>query len=132
MLGGSKEGLSGTLREGAEKAAGCDFFMVVLADLPLLTPMLMARMLMAPRDFPDAKIWRAVDSDGRPGHPIVFSKDILPEFAHLSGDAGAQSIVKKYHSDVVDIVLPGKAAVFDVDTPADAEKISSFKPKSYF
>ncbi len=118
-FGGSSEGLSGTLRGVAHRAKDYDFLMVVLADMPLLTSVQMARMAKAPRDFPDAKIWRATGRDGQPGHPIVFAKEVLKDFADLSGDDGAKSILEKHRDAVQMVPLYDDGPIFDVDTKSD-------------
>lgn len=122
IFGSSSEGLSGTLREAAQKAIGYDYLMVVLADLPKLSPIHMARMLKAPRDFPKSKIWRAIANDGRPGHPTLFSKSIFPYFASLSGDSGAKEILSQNKDFVANIKFSDDAPVVDIDTPQDLAK----------
>lgn len=128
VIGSAKEGLSGTLRTAATYAAGYDYMMVVLADLPKLSAIHMARMMRAIKENPKAKIIRAVGTDGQTGHPTVFHKSLFKKFAALSGDAGAQQIVKAQKRSIVDVEIQGDACCFDIDTPQDFAAFQAAQP----
>ena len=108
------EGLSASLRGGAAAAAGA--LMILPADMPDLTAQDLRRMIEAAHQTPDP-ILRATTDDGIPGHPVIFPPDLLPDFAHLTGDAGARSVLQSHASRVRLIALPGQHAITDLDTP---------------
>jgi CTP:molybdopterin cytidylyltransferase MocA len=65
---------------------------------------------------PDA-ILRAAGEDGRPGHPVLFPADLLPELAALTGDTGARSVLARHGPRVHLVPLSGARALTDLDTP---------------
>ncbi len=117
------EGINASLRVGvAALPKDCDAVMVLLADLPDLTPVDITKMLQAVEMKPNARIWRGLTEDGKPGHPVIFHRSLFPELCALSGDSGAQSVVKA-HKDHVELVpLPQQNARLDLDTPEDWEQ----------
>jgi CTP:molybdopterin cytidylyltransferase MocA len=65
---------------------------------------------------PDA-ILRAATADGRPGHPVLFPADLLPDLARLSGDEGARGVLKRHGARVTLLPLKDDRAAVDLDTP---------------
>jgi molybdenum cofactor cytidylyltransferase len=62
------------------------------------------------------------------GHPVGFRHECFDALCHLSGDAGAKSVVQKYRlsHEVFDLVLDDSGLVTDIDTVNDlrrAEKL---------
>ena len=92
---------------------------LMLADLPDLTEEDLKKVL----DTVDIKskilIWRGATEDGKPGHPVVFHRDLFPAIERLSGDAGAQEVAQQARDRTVLIALPGQHARADLDTPED-------------
>ena len=116
----SDQGMASTLRLGAAHAAAYEYLMVVLADLPYLSSLHMARILVAPRDYPLAKIWRPVKPDGTPGHPILFHQTLRPALLQLQGDMGARAIIDANRADLAEIEIADRGPFLDIDTPQDA------------
>jgi hypothetical protein len=71
--------------------------LVMLADMPDVTAADLHLMMSLSAQAPDA-ILRAATEDGRPGHPVLFPADLLPELAALTGDTGAREVLKR-HAD---------------------------------
>ncbi len=116
----ASDGMSTSLRRAAaalpDDAPG---FMLLLGDLPDLAADDLKTVLYA-ADFTTTNlIWRGVTEDGKPGHPIVFRADLLPHFAHLSGDDGGREILPHAKGRIALIPLPGRRARADLDTPED-------------
>ncbi|MGV8986754.1 MAG: nucleotidyltransferase family protein [Cypionkella sp.] len=107
-------GLSASLRSGA--AAINRGLMVLPADMPDITAQDLRTLIAVASQSPDA-ILRATAFDGTPGHPVLFPADLLPAFAHLTGDEGARSILQAHKSRIKLIALPGAHALTDLDTP---------------
>lgn len=111
------EGMSASLRTAARwaQAQGVTGLMVCPADMPELEAQ--DFMTLAAAFSPDGPILRASASDGTPGHPVLFPARLLPGFATLSGDRGAQPILQDHPPRL--IPLPDQRAVIDLDTPED-------------
>ncbi|WP_114287540.1 nucleotidyltransferase family protein [Candidatus Halocynthiibacter alkanivorans] len=60
---------------------------------------------------------RATSVNGQPGHPVVFPARMLSGLAALSGDQGAQRLLKQDPPRLM--ALPADHAVCDLDTPQD-------------
>jgi molybdenum cofactor cytidylyltransferase len=59
--------------------------------------------------------------NGEPGHPVIFARSIFPELLRPDLPEGARSVSADAHT--VDVNDPG--VLFDVDTPADYQRIES-------
>ncbi|TMV06537.1 nucleotidyltransferase family protein [Ruegeria sediminis] len=116
----AQEGMNASLR-GAVRALPQDAqaVMILLADLPDLTAEDLTTVMRAVRDVPDNLIWRGATEDGKPGHPVVFHRDLFPDLAKLTGDGGAQTLVRRHAGRVHLVPLPGQHARTDLDTPDD-------------
>lgn len=113
------EGMSGTLRGAVAQLEPAPAFMIMLADLVELTTADLQQVYDAYCDKADHLIWRGATVDGKPGHPIIFSDRLRPEFALLKGDKGAESIVRSHAAQTCLVPLAGNRARADLDTPAD-------------
>ena len=107
-------GLSASLRTGADWALrhAHSALLVLLPDLPDLTAEDIKSVLHA---FDKTEILRATAQDGTPGHPVLFPAAFLPAMRHLTGDQGAQDILRA--NPVQTVELPGNRATTDLDTP---------------
>lgn len=111
------EGMAASLRVAAAWAGGMGAtgLMICPADMPEIETGDF-RSLAAGFD-PAGPPHRAAAQDGTPGHPVLFPARVLPEFAALAGDRGAQAILHRHPPRVVP--LPGRRALCDLDTPED-------------
>jgi molybdenum cofactor cytidylyltransferase len=112
-------GQAHTLRAAVAALPPSDRFLVLLADLPEITTADLRAVLDAPRHHPDALIWRGATARGEPGHPVLFDAALRPAFAGLTGDRGADSLIRAHKDRTVLVPLPGRHARRDLDTPAD-------------
>ena len=112
-------GLAHTLRAAVAALPPCDRFLILLADLPELTTDDLRAVLTAPDSHPAARIWRGATAAGAPGHPVLFDATLRPAFAALSGDTGAEPIIRAHRAETVLVPLPADHARRDLDTPAD-------------
>lgn len=116
---GMNASLRGALAHVGPKAPAA---MVMLADLPDLSPADLAAVLAARQDNPDFLIWRGATRAGKPGHPVLFDRSLFSALSQLTGDAGAQSVVRAHIDRVRTIPLPGQNALADLDTSEDWAK----------
>lgn len=112
-------GMAESLKAGARAAQEDKDLLVLLADLPELGREDLARVIDARTAAPEALIWRGATEAGKPGHPILFDARLLPEFADLTGDAGAKALAKRYADRLHLVPLPRTRALTDLDTPED-------------
>ncbi|MDA7965292.1 nucleotidyltransferase family protein [Ruegeria sp.] len=124
------EGMNASLRGAlAQVPDDATAVMILLADLPDLTEQDLRTVRQSVADHPDHLIWRGATSDGKPGHPVVFDKSLFSQLSQLTGDAGAQSIVKAQTDKVHIQPLPNGNALLDLDTPEDWAKWRGTRPK---
>ncbi|SHE91685.1 CTP:molybdopterin cytidylyltransferase MocA [Ruegeria intermedia] len=116
----AKEGMNASLRAALKHVPDtADAAMILLADLPDLTADDLAKVLRSVSENPGCLIWRGSASDGTPGHPVVFASCLFPQLRTLTGDSGAQSVVRAHRDKVHIEPLPGTHATRDLDTPRD-------------
>lgn len=108
------DGMAASIAAGV---AGLDTpVLLVLTDMPDVTAADLHLMIALGTKAPDA-ILRAASEDGRPGHPVLFPVDLLPELMDLTGDTGARSVLKRHGTRVHLVPLEGARALTDLDTP---------------
>lgn len=104
-------GMLGSLHLGAAAVAGCARVAVFLADMPLIAPRHVARLVQLSDAFPDRVVASAADSYRGP--PAIIPTDRLKALPH-SGEGGARSLL---HDAL--IVQADAATLVDVDTGDD-------------
>ncbi|MBK1634394.1 nucleotidyltransferase family protein [Rhodovulum adriaticum] len=114
----AEEGMAASLRAGAKaaQAAHAAGLMVMLPDMPEIGASHVARLARAFAEVPERPL-RATDMAGIPGHPAILPARLFPALAGLRGDAGARALLQR--ENVRLIPLAGRAAITDLDTPAD-------------
>src|SRR5262249_53154500 len=63
--------------------------------------------------------------NGRRGHPVLFSHPVLEEILQLPLSMGANTVVWKDPSRVVEVPVDDAGILIDVDTPSQYEELSS-------
>ncbi len=117
------EGMSRSIIRGlAEVSSGDpgpqDGLMILPADMPGFTIETLADLISHFRAAPGL-IWRGSTTDGTPGHPAIFPRELWPELATITGDEGGRSVLKRHQDRVRLAPLPDRMAVLDLDTPED-------------
>lgn len=93
------------------QAAGCDYVLVALADMPRVTATHILRLFDA-ANGPDTIV---ASSDGtRPMPPALFGKARFGELLDLRGDEGARELIKRGRH-----VVTTPAELVDIDTRED-------------
>lgn len=111
------DGLGASLAAGAaslpEDAAG---FVVLLGDMPLVTPALIDAMI--DRFAPEEGIEIIVPQfDGKQGNPVLWARRFASEMETLQGDRGARGLIAA-HGDVVAVLqVEDESVLLDADTP---------------
>ena len=110
-------GMASSFRAGVTAAAGYDGVLVMLVDLPGVTPACVARVraVLAGR----ASLAVATYA-GRWGHPVALGADhVAAAAADATGDAGARAYLRRHADDVVLVECGDVGAGDDVDQPGD-------------
>ena len=63
--------------------------------------------------------------EGRRGHPVLFGSEVLEEILGLSSSQGANIIVRKDPSRIVQVPVNSPGILVDVDTPEDFQKLQN-------
>jgi molybdenum cofactor cytidylyltransferase len=94
---------------------------VLLGDQPLVAGRAVARVVAA---------WRAgagpvvtATYGGRPGHPKLFDRRLLPELLRLTGDAGARDLVAAHPEWVRRVEVGDLGSDADIDVEADLARV---------
>lgn len=74
---------------------------------------------LAQRDGPGAAVCRYDDGVG---HPLAFTRRLLPELASLHGDKAVWKLLEQRADDVVEVPTPGNVPL-DVDTEEDYRRV---------
>jgi len=114
-----RKGLSSSLQCGLENLLSLnpkiDAFIATLADQPFVSK---DNLLKFKNKFLESeKPIVAAEYNGIIGVPALFAKKIFKEFAEISGDKGAKTIIEKHLSTLETIDLP--EAALDIDTKED-------------
>ncbi|WP_420584199.1 nucleotidyltransferase family protein [Ruegeria sp.] len=116
----AQEGMNASLRRALAHVPGdTQAVMVLLADLPDITTTDLNAVMASVDNHPDYLIWRGTTAEGKPGHPVVFHHSLFDQLSQLTGDEGAQSVVRSHPGQTHLHPLPGKNALLDLDTPED-------------
>lgn len=114
------EGMGTSIAAGVRALSpGLDGALIVMGDMPEIGPADIDRLTAAFDAAEDREIIRARTEDGRPGHPILFGRRFFEALRMLDGDIGARALVAEHPEFLVEVPLPGLAALTDLDTPED-------------
>jgi molybdenum cofactor cytidylyltransferase len=95
---------------------------VLLGDMPLVTPALIARVAQA---FLRAHTLCFPIYRGLPGRPVAIPRELFGEFAQLFGDASGLPILQKHWERAIKLELAPdeEPTQWDIDTPEDLERM---------
>ena len=110
-------GLSGSLHRGLALLPGdCDGVVVCLADMPLVGPEVIDRLIAAYAPLEGRSIclpvWR-----GKRGNPVLLGRQHFAEVQSITGDVGAKALIAQYPDAVAEVPMPDDSVLIDIDTP---------------
>jgi nicotine blue oxidoreductase len=113
----------GHVLAGALATAGPDWAatVVLLGDQPLVSGRAVARVVDAWRAGAGPVVTAAYG--GRPGHPKLFDRRLLPELLRLAGDTGARELVAAHPEWVHQVEAGDLGSDADIDVEADLERV---------
>ena len=113
-----REGLSTSLQAGlGALPPDIDAAVFIQSDQPLITPDLISH-LIARYEHTGASIVVPRHA-GRPGSPVLFSRELFAELAGVTGDVGGRHVIK-WHPEMTSYVeIEDPDILEDIDTPDD-------------
>lgn len=115
-------GLAGSLKLGLSSLpAEIDGAMIILADMPFVSAVLIDRLIDA-FSSPGKRNIVVPRKSGRLGNPVIWPVSFFPEIMQLEGDAGAKALLNRFAATVSTVSVEDDAAFFDVDTPTELEQ----------
>ena len=98
-----------------------DGWLLVPADHPVLDRILIETLIATwERDRPLILVPRVGD---RRGHPTLFRWSLAREVARIPSDLGLNWLLSQHDRDVRELPVEGEAALTDLDTPEDYERL---------
>jgi|SRR5579871_327011 len=110
------KGLSTSLRCGLKAVpADCDGAIIILADMPGVTPALIDKLIAAFNPAEDRAICVA-SHRGKRGNPVLWSRRFFPEMLKLEGDTGARRLLAEHADCVCEVEAANDGPLVDIDT----------------
>lgn len=108
-----ERGMLSTILEGIEAAGDKETLVVCPADLPALLPSTVRTVLaqQSPLAVPSHQ--------GKRGHPLVISPELIPEIRTLQLDVGLRELLDRHPDRLRIIEVDDPGCVRDVDTPEE-------------
>jgi molybdenum cofactor cytidylyltransferase len=116
-----ESGLASSLQAGvAALDAEIDGAMILLGDMPDVTPGLIARLIevfSAQGETARRKIV-APTREGRRGHPVLWGREFFPALLNeTSGDSGARDVLERHADALIRVETDSATILDDLDTP---------------
>jgi len=109
------------IRALSRDASGAFLFLV---DHPLVEPATIEALIM--NLAPNRIVLPTFE--GRRGHPVLFSSDVLEEILALPSTEGANIVVRRDPGRIIEVPVNAPGILVDVDTPEQFEKLRSDYP----
>ncbi len=121
----SVEGMSSSIRAGVEVLTAenphLKAVVLMVCDQPFVSTQLVNQLVENYRQANSLIV--ASEYMGVLGVPTLFDNTLFPHLMALSGDVGARKLIKRFSQNTIQVPAPEVA--FDLDTPADYERLSN-------
>jgi molybdenum cofactor cytidylyltransferase len=116
-----QDGVNTSLRTGIRAVPeGCPAAVVMLADMPLVTPAMLRTML---EQYRGGRAPLVVSSyDGIDAPPILYDRSLFDELRVLEGEGCGKKVVKRHTEEALRLPWPA-LALTDLDLPADVDRV---------
>jgi molybdenum cofactor cytidylyltransferase len=104
----------------AVDAARTTAALMTLIDVPLVSAATVRTLIAAQRER-GAPVVRPV-SNGRHGHPVIFSREVFVELQRADPAHGAKPVVRAHAADMIEVPIDDEGAFTDIDTREDYER----------
>lgn len=113
---GAEEGISASVRLGAEASSDCDAIMFFTADQPLLTSDIILKLIS---EFKKTGKITIPTVNGKNKNPVIFPIKYLDEIMKLKGEQGGKQIYKMHPKDICSVCFFDEKPFYDIDTIDD-------------
>lgn len=111
------DGLSTSLKAGlAALPADCDGAVILLGDMPLVTPAII-NSLIAAAPIDTSKIAAVPVINGEWGNPVLLMRRCFADISLLEGDSGARKYLMAHRDQVLEVPVNDASILVDLDTP---------------
>jgi molybdenum cofactor cytidylyltransferase len=111
------KGLSASLKRGVSALPeDCDGALIILGDMPGISPALLDRLIAA-FDPAESRAICVATYRGKQGNPVLWARRFFPEILAVEGDVGARNLIGAYGELVVEVEAEDDAPLTDIDTP---------------
>lgn len=116
-----QDGVNTSLRTGIRAVPeGCPAAVVMLADMPLVTPAMLRTML---EQYRGGRAPLVVSSyEGVDAPPILYDRLLFDELAVLEGEGCGKKVVKRHTEEALRLPWPA-LALTDLDLPGDVDRV---------
>jgi molybdenum cofactor cytidylyltransferase len=115
--------MSASLKAGIRALpAGTDAALVLLGDMPQISPELIKRLIAAYNPL-EGRAIVLPSHQGKRGNPVLFDRRFFPEMLELEGDVGARHLIGLHEDLVCDLTVDTAGVFADVDTPDAYEQL---------
>ncbi|MEE9271153.1 MAG: nucleotidyltransferase family protein [Candidatus Krumholzibacteria bacterium] len=112
-------GMMSSLKCGLEALEeSCDGAMVLLADMPGVTPELINTLL---RRFEEENTVIIPECGGEWHHPRIIPARLFPEFLTLKDNESGMTVVERHRAEVLTVHIGEKMTFRDIDKPSDLD-----------
>lgn len=111
-----EHGLSTSLRKGiASVQTEMEAALILLGDMPFITPGLIDELCAALEKNPDALV-ASPTCNGKRGNPVMWRRSLFGALQDIKGDIGARDLMKRYEKNLVELSVSNDAILADIDT----------------
>jgi molybdenum cofactor cytidylyltransferase len=116
-------GMMSSLKTGLRSVAGrCDGVMVLLADMPRVTAIMINELIDA---FERRAAIVIPECGGELRHPRVIPERLFPEFLELADDGKGTDIIERHRGEILRVPLGNESDYIDIDKPEDIENLEN-------
>jgi len=108
----SSKGMGHSLADAVQATPDADGWIVALGDMPFLTPQTACRVA---QKLVSGRRLVAPVCEGRRGHPVGFEGSMRSELSALSGDVGAQKLLRRHAADLALFPVNDVGSLQDID-----------------
>ncbi len=122
-----RDGLATSLAAGVRHLSekqGLDGAIILLGDMPLVTPGLINRLTTA-FDPPSGHAICVPTHNGKRGNPILWAARFFPDMAKVQGDTGAKHLLGENAEWIIEVPVDDPAIFRDIDTPEALARLRS-------
>lgn len=117
------QGLSTSLKAGiAAVPEEVDRAVVLLGDMPKVTPTLIDRLITA-IDPAAGRLIAVPVMQGRRGNPVACARRLFPALMAIEGDVGARVLIAESPELVAEVPAEGEGVFLDIDTRDELEAL---------